>query len=482
FAANLSRVGEKAGYDYLVRWVHNPRERTRPWCSREKRDLGPDDYARHGLPFAFGLQHDKCPNDGAPLQVQNMTVMPSLRLSPEEARDISTYLVSLRQEGVTYSATVSYMDDARLADTGRQLAVRYGCANCHEIRGLEDSARVGTELTQEASRSLDQLDFGMLERTAKHEGWYNHRGFFEHKLQQPDGYDRGRERAPEERLRMPEIPLSKSETIALTTFLLGSVDVPTQGAFRVIPPQFRYAPSGQAKDIQDGWWIVKKYNCMGCHEMRAGQRSALSTLDRYQDADAKEKLPPPLHQEGARVNPEWLAHFLANPEGVRTYLAARMPTFNFSPNEVRALVKFFEARAGQPSLWIAPSAEPLDDRERQMARALFSSSAAPCLKCHLTGNPTHDRTATAPNFLTAATRLKPEWTARWMIDPQNITPGTAMPSGLFHRDGARWVFAGETPAGFSRYPKDHVDLLVRYMFQLNADEQRRLIGMMPAQH
>ena len=30
FAANLSRVGEKDNYDYLVRWVHNPRERTRP--------------------------------------------------------------------------------------------------------------------------------------------------------------------------------------------------------------------------------------------------------------------------------------------------------------------------------------------------------------------------------------------------------------------------------------------------------------------
>ena len=30
FAANLSRVGEKDNYDYLVRWVHNPRQRTRP--------------------------------------------------------------------------------------------------------------------------------------------------------------------------------------------------------------------------------------------------------------------------------------------------------------------------------------------------------------------------------------------------------------------------------------------------------------------
>jgi cytochrome c2 len=31
FAANLSREGEKANYDYLVRWVHNPRQRSAPY-------------------------------------------------------------------------------------------------------------------------------------------------------------------------------------------------------------------------------------------------------------------------------------------------------------------------------------------------------------------------------------------------------------------------------------------------------------------
>ena len=40
FAANLTRVGEKANYDYLVRWIHNARERTRPYCPYEKKDIG----------------------------------------------------------------------------------------------------------------------------------------------------------------------------------------------------------------------------------------------------------------------------------------------------------------------------------------------------------------------------------------------------------------------------------------------------------
>ena len=109
-----------------------------------------------------------------------------------------------------------------------------------------------------------------------------------------------------------------------------------------------------------------------------------------------------------------------------------------------------------------------------MARQLFTSKGAPCLKCHATGNAAHDARATAPNFLTAKERLKPGWTLRWLLDPAMIAPGTAMPSGLFRREGNRWVFNGPTPESFKGYPRDHAELLVRYMFQFTPDELRRL--------
>src|ERR1039458_7991477 len=98
FSANLTRVGEKANYDYLVRWIHNARQRTRPYCPYEKKDIGPEDYAKKGLPYVFDLDHSRCPNDGHELQVQNMTVMPSLRLSPEDAEDIATYLMTQKKQ------------------------------------------------------------------------------------------------------------------------------------------------------------------------------------------------------------------------------------------------------------------------------------------------------------------------------------------------------------------------------------------------
>src|SRR5205807_4699029 len=85
----------------------------------------------------------------------------------------------------------------------------------------------------------------------------------------------------------------------------------------------------------------------------------------------------------------------------------------------------------------------LTAKETEMARSLFSSTAAPCLKCHATGDPVHDRTATAPNFLQARGRLKPDWMEQWMLDPQAISPGTSMPSGLFKRQDGHWVFRSE---------------------------------------
>jgi len=498
FAANLSRVGEKNSYDYIVRWIHNPRERTRPYCPLEKRDLGPDDYAKKGLPFVFDLEHSQCPNDGAQLQVQQPTVMPSLRLSWAEARDIAAYVMQQKRGNATYPPA-PYMDDPKLRERGRFLVKNYGCAGCHEIATLEEEGRVGTELTTEGSKPIERLDFALLTHDAERGHvpeklaalgfesrgkWYNQKGFFEAKLRDPAIFDSGKlKENPLDRLKMPKPNLKPDDIHALTSFLLGSVD-PT------LPRDYVYRPADQRRDVQEGWWLVTKYNCLGCHQIQIGQRSKLQDLPMYR-GENKDKLPPPLLGEGARVDPNWLARFLENPamskapneqdrNGVRSYLQVRMPTFSLSDHEIRKMVRFFEAVSSQAQPYLPPKLTPLTDAERTLARQLFTHPAAPCLKCHATGVPSHDANATAPNFLLARERLRPAWTSRWLVDPAKIAPGTAMPSGLFRREGERWVFAGPMPAGLQTYTKDHADLLVRYMFQLTPEEQRMLVGRSPS--
>jgi hypothetical protein len=61
-----------------------------------------------------------------------------------------------------------------------------------------------------------------------------------------------------------------------------------------------------------------------------------------------------------------------------------------------------------------------------------------------------------------------------MLDPAMMSPGTAMPSGLFRPEGDKMVFAGPTPASFNGYNRDHAQLLVRYMFQFTPEELTRL--------
>ena len=438
FAANLSRVGQKANYDYLVRWIYNPRERN------------------------------------------HATVMPSLRLTWDEARDTASYLMSLSDRETDYPQA-PYLQDPALFERGRFLVRHFGCAGCHEIAGLEEEGKIGTELTEEGSKPIERLDFALLTQRAKREGWYNHKGFFERKLANPAVYDEGKIKEPLERLRMPNFDLKPEEINRLTSFLLGSVD-------SKIPEKFFHQPSDRRQDIQAGWWVVTKYNCVACHEFTPGQETVLQNLPQYQDADGREKLPPSLVGEGSRVDPNWLAGFLKNPtlsetnphtNGVRTYLQARMPSFYLSNGEVQKLVRFFGALSKQPLPYMPQDLTPLSSREMTMARELFSHPAAPCIRCHATGDPVGDRTATAPNFLLVKERLRPAWTERWLVHPEIIRPGTAMPSGLFRWDGQRWVFALAQLDSFRDYAQDHADLVVRYMFQFTAEEQQRLKRMEP---
>lgn len=534
FAANLQRVGEKANFEYIVRWIHNPRERWAPYCPKEKRDLTAEDYSKNNKPFVFDTRlNSRCPNDGAELQVQNMTVMPNFRLPDRDARDIASYLFSLSSPPSYPDA--SFMDNPELKQKGYALIKQYGCAGCHEIKGFEEEQRIGKELTVEGATPIERLDFALLTHDAenghdpldlhpehKDNPWYNHRGFFEHKLEKPSIYDEGKEKDSKDRLRMPKPYLTPEWRNALTTFLLGSVG--TEGSN--VPRSLFYEPEDQRRqDVQNGWWVIKKYNCVGCHQIQVGQRSDLMGVPLYQTPEGKDFLPPRLTSEGARVDPSWLLRFLNDPSlsgqtgpaveptppihiatpspqagangnpstsggnlkaqpgldrnGVRPYLKARMPTFSFSPNELQTLVRFFMALSGQQEPYIKQPLQPLTEQEKLVARQMFTSGT-PCLKCHITGEPSHDAQAIAPNFLLAGERLKPDWTFRWLLDPAQISPGTAMPSGLFRKEGERWVInLPNPPASANEYKHDHADLLVRYMLLLTPEEQRQLLATSP---
>ncbi len=169
--------------------------------------------------------------------------MPSLRLTDADSRDIASFLMTQKHADATYAAA-PYMDDPKFAAAGKALVQHYGCAGCHEISGLEDEGRIGTELTNEGSKPIERMDFARYTEDAKRgiqtDGkkvprgqWYDAKGFFEAKLINPAVFDYAKVKPdPMDRLRMPSPNLNdalpgitpKNNLDALTSFLLGSVD------------------------------------------------------------------------------------------------------------------------------------------------------------------------------------------------------------------------------------------------------------------
>ena len=140
-------------------------------------------------------------------------------------------------------------------------------------------------------------------------------------MAEPNVYDKGKIKGPMEALRMPNLHLTKEQIQALTTFLLGSQQL-------FLPESYQYVPGDARRDIQEGWWVVKKYNCMGCHQFIPGQRTVMMGLQRnirMRRSNCRRSCSP----KGARVDPEWLRKFLTNPalsesdtnrNGVRPYM------------------------------------------------------------------------------------------------------------------------------------------------------------------
>ena len=77
------------------------------------------------------------------------------------------------------------------------------------------------------------------------------------------------------------------------------------------PPSYQYKPGDARHDIQEGWWMVKKYNCMGCHQFTPGQNTILMGMARYQDVAGTTASEAPDRRRARRSRVA--AEFLSNP-------------------------------------------------------------------------------------------------------------------------------------------------------------------------
>jgi mono/diheme cytochrome c family protein len=398
------------------------------------------------------------------------TKMPNLRLSREEAASVGKYVASLASKPLN-SADVAKEDVTLVTEQakrlervpcsnangqlmtrvecGEKLIGYYGCFGCHNISGYEKSAPVAPELGGFAKKDITTLDFGYA--IADHH-LQTTETFATLKLDSPRIYRRDRIE-----LKMADFDLSPREIRALVVFLKGLVANRPRTAFKPADhPEYAAALEGRQ--------LVEDYNCRACHviEGHGGDIDQFRQAQLSADAQARA---PYLNGEGMRVQPEWLFSFLRDPgaNGIRPWLhpewawganvpedkqALRMPTFNFSPEQVTAIVRYFASWDGQDYPYQAPKVNELSEQEKLYTLThMNAADAANCLSCHYQGEFPVERGQSelgkmAPNFNNISKRLRPEWVKAWLLKPANWLPYTKM-TGFWAtvdrpKDAAMW--------------------------------------------
>ena len=354
---------------------------------------------------------------------------------------------------------------------GSKLIQRYGCYACHEIHGFETAKPIGAELTEWGSKTINKLDFGLLEMEHDRIAW------LKQKLRAPRSYDNDRvgiTRSPQELLKMPKFSLTEEQIDQIVTVVTGMTDEKlTADEPRKLTPA--------EHTIERGRWAVKELNCVGCHQIEGKGWAIRGTgIPPGMEPPMISGTPTQLRQ-GQRTQPDWLFHFLKAPQTgqVRPWLKARMPTFGLSDAEANLLVKYFayEGRAQFPYVTPQYNSDPV---HLAAGHQLFDQLK--CALCHIVEGkalgkplaeiPAEDLPRLAPNLSLAAKRLQRDWLInRWLPEPLAQVPGTRMPQFEYGATIAPHVLGGDG--------KKQREALVDYMLSLGAAADRPPVNAGP---
>jgi mono/diheme cytochrome c family protein len=400
FGPDLAGVGSKVSAEWLYDWVRNP---------------------KHFNPNSR---------------------MPILRLSETEAADITTYLMAQRKPGFVAAAHAPNLSDRRLVDQGKKLIREYGCFGCHAIEGMETESKVSVPLEDFGKKTEADLFFGfvstqelfsvrrhfdttglrlgtMYQHIDRGEDWFSWTIL---KMKNPRIF--ATDQIPQ---KMPVFNMTDEEAYALTVLLRSQTKA-------YIPTSFVFNRGPLQPSLDDGRFLTHWNNCVGCHRIENSGGLVLENLRKVMKLDGDDILPygpPNLNTVGEKTQEGWFYQFVRDPSSqpVRTWLKIRMPTYAFTPEEISRLDRYFLALEGRTLAFTDYSTHPATQTSIDAGRELFTRLK--CQQCHSVGSTPPNGGASAvpaPNLGLAGNRLRPEWIARWISDPQAIVPGTKMPN------------------------------------------------------
>ena len=241
-------------------------------------------------------------------------------------------------------------------EQGRKLLATLNCVGCHRLQGIERPAMVGPNLTNIGTKVSRAWIYKWLRDPRiilASDGSV-----------QVNGYENSDEP------RMPKCRLSEKELRALSGYLSTLASDPI--------PAYKFDPSVVAAwekrpdVIVQGETRFRQMFCTTCHSLavtRAGETKLIGG-----------DIGPELTKVGSKVNPDWLAAWLRNPQ---SYLAhAEMPRYQWSDQDLYVVTRYLQSKLTDPSLLSdVPKLDAPAPDEIQLGRRLFAEKG--CSSCHV---------------------------------------------------------------------------------------------------
>jgi mono/diheme cytochrome c family protein len=320
------------------------------------------------------------------------TQMPHYRWTDQELTALAGYVANKTDSDFLANVHLDAPTPQQIAH-GKALVTEYGCAVCHEIRGVAKPENFAPELSRIGSKPLAQLVFtaGMPKTLPD---------YVDGKIRHPRAFGAG--------LRMPLYTFTAQQVDALTTALLSLTDrsfaLPSRLQIAA-QPMTTYQPAGHAGKL------MAELNCFACHRIngRGGDMA------------------PDLTWEGSAVQRPWLDDFLKNPNTLRPALIRRMPRFNLSNSERAEVTDYFmtvyqTADFDRDSMPLGGYSAALVEQGRQLFYSKYS-----CQSCHMV-NTQQDKGYIGPPLTQVGSRLNAAWIYHWLKNPQALRPGTIEPN------------------------------------------------------
>ena len=240
-------------------------------------------------------------------------------------------------------------------DRGRELLATLNCVGCHHMQGIERPVMLGPSLTNVGTKVSRAWLYKWLKEPRV--------------ITASDGTILVIGYENEDEPRMPKFRLSEKELQALSGYLSTLASEP-------LPP-YKFDPRTVAAwekrpDLIDqGETRFRQMFCTTCHSLavtRAGETKLIGG-----------DIGPELTKVGSKVNPDWLAAWLRDPQAYLPH--AEMPRYQWSDQDLYVVTRYIESRLTDPSLLSdVPKLQAPTPEEVQLGQRLFAEKG--CSSCH----------------------------------------------------------------------------------------------------